>query len=165
LSLLLVGVVVAVAYLLRPTEEAKLLKILDEFAQEASYDAGPPKPSDAIRFRRFLTDHVSDPITLDIEDLGDVRLSLDELTEGYLSHSAEFSKRRYRVNHAQIKLDRNASRASGTGELLVEATGSGGVQRTEPRRFTVTFAKPQSQWLVIHAKITAPRIDEPEARP
>jgi len=161
----LFGLVVAVWFYLAPSEEAKIKTQLEELANIASYDEGAQKLPHTSRYHQLFAEHLTDPITLHIAELGELRLPISQLVEGFIRYSSEFKLLRIRLDSIQVKLDHAAHRATVTAELFVTTKNATNIQRTEPRRFTATLEHRPPRWLLDHVKVSESRIDQPEARP
>jgi hypothetical protein len=161
LALLAAG---AFAFWHLPSEERAVRDAILELANEGSYSNGDLRDRPA-RLERVLTNHVTDPVTLDIEAVDSGNYTKNELLAGYLDYARQFRSLAINLTHVEVDWDRSQERATVRAhvELVLERTT--GSRHVEPRKLRCTLERRGTTWQVTYARLTAKRVDEPEARP
>lgn len=149
---------------LRRTEADRARSTIESVARALEFESRAELVSPR-RLRAALEEFVQNPITVAVEPTGESTMDRDSLIKGFLGFSAELSALTISLQDVSLNVDAKKTRATAKGETLLTLVDVQGVRRTEPRRFTVTLAREHGDWLVEQARISASRIDQPEARP
>jgi hypothetical protein len=164
LAILVTLTVVAGAFCY-PSSKRQIQRQLEDLAHTCSFEHLPLGREKESAITQALSNAVADPVTLNLAELGESALTPEELAQGFLAYSADFERLSVELNHVQIELSNNDARAVATMEVVVRTESHARKSIMEPRQAICTLEMRGNRWLVIHAKITAPRIDQPEARP
>lgn len=156
---------VGATLLLRKSDADRIRDDLRAIAIAANFDGGAPKPAWVAALRSSLAAHVADPITIEVAPFGEDTLARDPLLETIRAAASNHAGLRVSIANIGVKVDANEQRASAKGELLLDILEPSGERRNEPRRFAATFERRDRGWLIVHAQISEPRVDEPEPRP
>jgi hypothetical protein len=145
-----------------PRTEATITRQLEEISEEFSFN-GEQRSTDQIQ--RLIEKHFASTITLELGDQGETTYVRSEVVKGYVRYCSRISQLKLDLAHLVVKPSLDRERVTVKGALLVNFRLSKNEQRTEPRRFVVTLEQHDEHWFIVHAKVTEPRIDQPEARP
>jgi hypothetical protein len=154
-----------VVLLLRKSESDQIEDDLQAIADAVCFTGRSPTPARVAAMRASLAEHVADPVTINVAPSGDISLAADSLLEGILDFSSGHAGLGLTLRNTGVKVDPGGHRATAKGEALLEIVEPSGERRGEPRRFTATFERNARDWVLVHAQIAEPRIDQPEARP
>jgi hypothetical protein len=158
----LIGLSAAVFWYFIPRTEATITRQLEEISEEFSF-TDEQRPIDQIQ--RLIEKHFASTMTLELGDQGETTYVRSEVVKGYVRYCSRISQLKLDLAHLEVKLSRDRERVTVKGALLVNLRLSKNEQRTEPRRFVLTLEQHDEHWFIVHAKVTEPRIDQPEARP
>jgi hypothetical protein len=157
-----IGLAAAVLWHFIPTTEATITKQLEEISEDSSFIG---KPCSLGQIQRLVDTHFASNLALELGDQAETTYARSEIVEGYFRYCSGISQLKLDLSHLVIQPSLDRERATVTGELAVNLRFSKNEQRTEPRRFVVTLKQQGKHWFIVHAKVSASRIDQPEARP
>jgi hypothetical protein len=138
---------------------------LESAAGALQFDGHPLGPSWVAALKANLARHLSDPVTIDLGSLGESNYSAEQLFEGIHEYASNLNALHLTLHHIGVKLDSESQRATAKGDAYLNVVTTDAQRRGEPRKFAATLEKRAQGWVVLHLRISAPKIDQPEARP
>jgi hypothetical protein len=152
-------------YCLRPSEADQIRRDIESLAHAAEFDANPPHADWANALKSCVISHVAAPVTIDIESIGESSYNADSILDQLSQYASMRRALHVTLSHVGVTFDTNGKRATANGQVYLEVTNGAQEQRGEPRRFALTLERRARGWVIVHARISQPRIDQPEARP
>jgi type III secretory pathway component EscV len=162
LVVLAVGLIVALS--MRRTETDRARNVLEELAEAVGFESGKGHETLA-RLSSAIQSHVAEPITVELEPTAESSVDRASLMESMMALREQLSGLTVTLKDVSVKLDRDEKRATAKGEALLTLLDAQGARRVEPHRFSVGLERGESGWVMVQARIAAPRVDQPEARP
>lgn len=153
------------ALFLRKSDSDRVREHLDALATALEFRGSASQPNRYAALRACVEKRVADPVTIRIAPQGEARLSTDELLAAANEATRDLFALGVTLSNIGVNVDEGANRASAKGDVRLDLVLASQERRTEPRKFAATLIKSPTGWVVIHAEISEPHIDQPEARP
>jgi len=134
-------------------------------AGAVQFEGGSARPSWKVALEAVVRKKLSDPVTISLEPLGESSYSADQLLESIVQYTSSVDALNVSLHNIGIKIDATSQRASVKGEAYIDEMTTSAGRRGEPRKFAATLENRTQGWVIIHLQISAPRLDQPEARP
>lgn len=161
---LLVAVVGAMLFL-RRSDADRIRGDLESMADALNYDVNGSRQNWRDVLNTVLRQRVSSPVTILIEPSGESTVDTDSLVNAAVEYTRDLSAMTVELFDVRVKLDEDGRRATAKGEAILDIVDTTGTRRNEPRKFALTLERSAKEWVIVHAQIAEPRIDQPEARP
>jgi len=150
---------------LRQSATDPIRRNLEAIARALEFEGSPPGPAWERALRSRVAQHLSNPITIYIDSLGESTYDSDSVIEYTKVFASRYDALKITLSNVGVNVDSNGMRASAKGEVYLDLLDRSKERRGEPRRFTATLERTEQGWVVVHARVSEPRIDQPEARP
>lgn len=150
---------------LRRSDADRIRGDVESVADALNYDGDGSDQNWRDGLTAALRQRVSSPVTIVLEPSGESTLDTDALVNAAVAYTRGLSEFTVELQDIRVKLDENGRRATAKGEAILDMVDATGSRRNEPRKFALTLERSAKEWVVVHAQVTEPRIDQPEARP
>jgi hypothetical protein len=160
----LVAILVGISAVLwlRKSESDRIRDELESIAEALRFEGRALEP---VVLRKCLAKHVADPVTVSVAPLGESSFSTDLLVKGIIEYTSNLNALGITLSNIGVTTNANEHRATAKGEAHLDILEPTAERHGEPRKFAATLEQKPDGWVIVHAQIEAPRIDQPEARP
>lgn len=162
--MLLIAVIGAMLFL-RRSDVDRIRGDLESMADALRFDANGSSRGWGNGLNTVFHQRVSSPVSIVLEPIGESTFDTDSLVNAALEYVRGFSSMTVNLQDLRVKLDAGGKRATAKGEAILDIVDLSGARRSEPRKFALTLERGAKEWVIVHAQIAEPRIDQPEARP
>jgi hypothetical protein len=150
---------------LRKSEPDRIRGDLESIATALAFEGNPQKPTWIATLQSCLAEHVADPVTLSVAPVGESSYSASSLLEGILAYASNLAALGVTLSDVGVFVEASGRRATANGNARLDILEPSAERRGEPRKFAVTLERRDHGWVIVHARVELPRIDQPEARP